>query len=198
MFENIYLLSFLVVYILIVFILPSVRVKRKTGINPYVFKNTDSAHDFLGKVSAPITSLIFIVALVNLVYPTGLQYFAPFMWLEISLLKYVGFVIIHLALLWIIVAQVQISNSWRVGIDHSAKTELKTSGLFSISRNPVFLGMLVTLTGVFLILPNAITLLVFVASTLLFQVQVRLEEEYLSKTHGENYLKYCQKTGRWF
>ncbi len=198
MFEKIYIISFLVVYFLIVFIVPSVRVKRKTGLNPYVFKNTDSAHDFLGKVSAPITSLIFIVALVNLLYPAGLQYFAPFAWLEISILKFAGFALIHLALLWIIIAQVQMSNSWRVGIDHSAKTELKTNGLFSISRNPVFFGMLLSLAGVFLILPNAITLLVFVSSTLLFQVQVRLEEEYLTKTHGENYLHYCQKTGRWF
>lgn len=198
MVENIYILSFLVVYFLIVFVLPSVRVKRKTGINPYVFKNTDSAHDYLGKVSAPITSLIFIVALVNLFYPVGLQFLAPFSWLQISILKYTGFAIIHLALSWIVIAQVQMSNSWRVGIDHSAKTELKTSGLFSVSRNPVFLGMLFTLAGIFLIIPDAITLLVFVSSTLLFQVQVRLEEEYLYKTHGENYLNYCQKTGRWF
>lgn len=197
MIENIYIVSFLTLYFLIVFIIPSVRVKHKTGINPYVFKNTDSAHDFLGKVSAPITSLIFIVALVNLIYPRALQYFAPFKWLEISILKYAGFAIIHLALLWIIIAQVQMSNSWRVGIDHSAKTELKTNGLFSVSRNPVFLGMLVTLAGIFLIFPYAITLLVFVASTLLFQVQVRLEEEYLYKVHGESYLDYSQKVGRW-
>lgn len=194
----VYVLVFLIIYFLVVFVIPSVRVKRKTGINPYVFKNTDSAHDYLGKVSAPITSLIFIVALVNLIYPEGLHYFAPFEWLEISILKYSGFVIIHLTLIWIIVAQVQMSNSWRVGIDHSAKTDLKTNGLFSVSRNPVFLGMLVTLAGIFLIFPNAITLLVLVSSTLLFQVQVRLEEEYLYVTHGENYLNYCQKTGRWF
>ncbi len=198
MFEKIYLLSFLVVYFLIVFVVPSVRVKRKTGINPYVFKNTDTAHDFLGKVSAPITSLIFIVSVVNLAYPAGLHYFAPFTWLEIPILKIAGFAIIHLALLWIVVAQIQMSNSWRVGIDHNAKTELKTNGLFSVSRNPVFLGMFVTLAGVFLIIPNAITLLTFVASTLLFQVQVRLEEEYLKGIHGEPYRNYCQKTGRWF
>ncbi len=198
MFEKIYLLSFLVVYFLIVFVVPSVRVKRKTGINPYVFKNTDTAHDFLGKVSAPITSLIFIVSVVNLFYTTGLHYFAPLTWLGIPLLKITGFAIIHLALLWIVVAQIQMSNSWRVGIDHNAKTELKTNGLFSVSRNPVFLGMLVTLAGVFLIIPNAITLLTFVASTLLFQVQVRLEEEYLKGIHGEPYRNYCQKVGRWF
>jgi len=197
MVTSIYIVGFLVLYFLIVFILPSIRVKRKTGINPYVFKNTESAHDFLGKVSAPITSLIFIVALVNLLYPEGLLYFAPFAWLEISILKYSGLVIIHLALFWIIIAQIQMSNSWRVGIDHSAKTELKTNGLFSVSRNPVFLGMLVTLAGVFLIFPNAITLLVFVSSTLLFQVQVRLEEEYLNSVHADTYLHYCTKVHRW-
>ena len=197
MITKIYIVAFLILYFLIVFITPSIRVKRKTGINPYVFKNTDSAHDFLGKVSAPITSLIFIVALVNLFYPEGLQYFALFTWLEISILKYTGFAFIHLALLWIIVAQVQMSNSWRVGIDHSAKTELKTNGLFSVSRNPVFLGMLVTLAGIFFILPNAITLLVATVSVMLFQVQVRLEEEYLSKTHANTYIVYCKKVRRW-
>jgi protein-S-isoprenylcysteine O-methyltransferase Ste14 len=197
MVTSIYTLGFLVLYFLVVFVIPSVRVKRKTGINPYVFKNTDSAHDFLGKVSAPITSLIFIVALVNLFYPEGLQYFAPFTWLEISILKYTGFAFIHLALLWIIVAQVQMSNSWRVGIDHSARTELKTNGLFSISRNPVFLGMLVTLAGIFFILPNAITLLVATVSVMLFQVQVRLEEEYLSNIHADKYITYCKKVRRW-
>ena len=197
MITKIYIVAFLILYFLIVFIIPSVRVKRRTGINPYVFKNTESAHDFLGKVSAPITSLIFIVALVNLFYPKGLQYFAPFTWLEISILKYAGFAFIHLALLWIIVAQVQMSNSWRVGIDHSAKTELKINGLFSVSRNPVFLGMLVTLAGVFLVFPNAITLLVFVSSTLLFQVQVRLEEEYLKSVHTNIYMHYCTKVCRW-
>jgi protein-S-isoprenylcysteine O-methyltransferase Ste14 len=90
------------------------------------------------------------------------------------------------------------SNSWRVGIDHSAKTELKTNGLFSVSRNPVFLGMLSTLAGIFLIFPNAITMLTLVSSILLFQVQARLEEEYLKNTHGETYLNYCQNTDRWF
>jgi protein-S-isoprenylcysteine O-methyltransferase Ste14 len=194
---KIYLAIFLTLYFLIVFIIPSVRVKHKTGVNPYVFKNTDSAHDFLGKVLAPVTSLIYIVALINLIYPNVLQYLATFSWLEISSLKYSGFALIHIALLWIIVAQVQMSYSWRIGIDHSSKTELKTNGLFSVSRNPVFLGMLITLVGIFLILPNSITLLVVVVSTMLFQVQVRLEEEYLYKTHSEMYIEYCRKVNRW-
>ncbi len=194
---TIYLPAFLAIYFFIVLVIPTVRVKRRTGINPYVFKNTDSAHDYLGKISAPISLMVLMVTLTNLIYPDGLEYMAPFIWLELSLLRTIGFLVIHVALVWIIVAQIQMSDSWRVGIDKAAKTELKTNGLFSVSRNPVFLGMLVTIAGVFLIIPNALTLLAFVVLTLLFQVQVRLEEEYLTKTHGEIYAAYCTKTSRW-
>jgi len=197
MLEKMYVFVFLLLYFIIVFIFPTVRVKRKTGINAYVFNNTDSLQDYIRKVLTLINFIVFFIVLVNL-FPLVYQYFIPVKWLEISILKYIGFIIIHLALLWIVMAQVQMSNSWRVGIDLSTKTELKTNGLFSVSRNPVFLGMLVTLIGILFILPNAITLLVFVVTTLLFQVQVRLEEEYLAKTHGKTYLNYCKKVGRWF
>jgi len=198
MIVNIYIVVFLLFYFLIVFIFPSIRVKYRTGVNPYVFKNSESAHDFLGKVSVPITSLIFIVAIVNLIFPKALEYFGSFTWLNIPSLKYAGLVLMHFSLIWIVIAQMQMNNSWRVGIDPITKTELKTDGLFSISRNPVFLGMIITLVGMFLSIPNAVTLLVSVVTTLLFQVQVRLEEEYLRKVHGDAYITYSQKVSRWF
>lgn len=192
-----YIVAFLFLYFIFVFIYPTIRVKRKTGINAYVFNNTDSLQDYIRKVLTLINFLVFFIALVNL-FPLIYQYLIPVKWLEISIIKYTGFIFIHLAFLWIVIAQVQMSNSWRVGIDLSTKTELKTKGLFSVSRNPVFLGMLITLAGLFLILPNAITLLVFVSSTWIFQIQVRLEEEYLAKKHGKPYIDYCKKVGRWF
>lgn len=195
--EKIYIVVFLVLYFIIVFIYPTIRVKRKTGIIAYVFSNTDSLQDYIRKVLTLINFLVFFMVLVNL-FDLVYQYLMPVNWLEISIIKYTGFILIHIALLWIVIAQVQMGNSWRVGIDLSTKTELKTKGLFSVSRNPVFLGMLITLTGIFLILPNAISLLVLVTTTLIFQVQVRLEEEYLAKKHGKPYIEYCKKVSRWF
>ena len=197
MLEKIYIVAFLFLYFIFVFIFPTIRVKRKTGINAYVFNNTDSLQDYIRKVLTLINFLVFSIVLVNL-FPLVYQYLIPVRWLEISILKYTGFILIHLAFLWIVIAQVQMSNSWRVGIDLSTKTELKTKGLFSFSRNPVFLGMLITLAGIFLILPNAISLLVLVTSTLIFEIQIRLEEEYLAKKHGKPYVEYCKKVGRWF
>jgi protein-S-isoprenylcysteine O-methyltransferase Ste14 len=49
----------------------------------------------------------------------------------------------------------------------------------------------------FLILPNAATLSLFVASEILIGVQVRLEEAHLRETMGQPYLDYCARVGRW-
>ncbi len=50
MLENIYIVVFLFLYFIVVFIFPTVRVKRKTGINAYVFNHTDSLLDYIKKV----------------------------------------------------------------------------------------------------------------------------------------------------
>ena len=88
-------------------------------------------------------------------------------------------------------------NSWRIGFDQEKKTEFIQTGLFRISRNPMFLGVRINLLGFFLILPNAATLVVFVLGDALLQIQVRLEEDYLAKQHGVLYEEYKQKTARW-
>ena len=87
--------------------------------------------------------------------------------------------------------------SWRVGIDRTNQTTLIRRGPFALSRNPIFLGMRVSLLGLFLVLPNAVTLSVLIAGEVLMQVQVRLEEQHLSQMHGQAYTEYCQQVRRW-
>ncbi len=99
-------------------------------------------------------------------------------------------------------------NPYRLGKTDSAhdfvgvlfrllKSQLVSEGVFKISRNPIFLGMRINLLGLFLILPNAVTLTVLVLGDTLMQIQVRLEEEYLTRTHGQNYEQYRRQTRRW-
>jgi protein-S-isoprenylcysteine O-methyltransferase Ste14 len=95
-----------------------------------------------------------------------------------------------------VIAQVHIKNSWRIGIDTNTKTDLITTGLFSISRNPIFFGVIVTLFGLFLVTPNALTLLFLILGYIIIQIQIRLEEEFLTKEHGEKYLEYKRKVRR--
>jgi protein-S-isoprenylcysteine O-methyltransferase Ste14 len=57
--------------------------------------------------------------------------------------------------------------------------------------------MRLMLVGMFLILPSAAMLVMLVAGELLIQIQVRLEEEFLTRVHGESYLSYKQQVHRW-
>src|SRR5947209_18612591 len=44
-----------------------------------------------------------------------------------------------------VLAQLHLGASWRIGIDEGAKPGLVTDGLYRFCRNPIFFGMFVTL-----------------------------------------------------
>jgi protein-S-isoprenylcysteine O-methyltransferase Ste14 len=52
--------------------------------------------------------------------------------------------------------------------------------------------------GLFLVLPNAFTLLVIALSTVSINTQIRLEEEFMLNEFGEHYKQYQSKVNRWF
>ena len=54
-------------------------------------------------------------------------------------------------------AQFDMGASWRIGVPRNEANPLVTQGLFRLSRNPIYLGMLIALAGIFLIAPNAVT-----------------------------------------
>ena len=61
----------------------------------------------------------------------------------------------------------------------------------------IFLGVILTFLGLFLILPNILTAIILFVGVISIQIQVRLEEEYLLLVHGKIYKEYCQKVKRW-
>jgi len=99
--------------------------------------------------------------------------------------------------LWTVLAQRQMGVSWRIGVDQSRRTDLVARGLFRVSRNPIFLGMIVTLAGLFLVLPSTATLVIAVLGIVTIGVQVRLEEAHLLEIHGAAYAEYKRRVPRW-
>lgn len=191
-----YLPVFLTAYLLITFVLPSVRVHKQTGINPVTFGKSDNAHDYIGTVMKVLTGLLIIAVLLFSFSTVAYNYLNPFKYLQQEWLTYTGLVLVHAALIWIVVTQSHMKQSWRIGIDEKNKTSLVTNGLFGISRNPIFLGMIISTAGLFLILPNALTFLVAAASYIVIQIQIRLEEEHLLKQHGTAYKEYKRTVRR--
>lgn len=193
---NYYLPLFLLAYLVITFILPSVRVYKKTGINPVTFGKSDNAHDYIGTIMKVLTGLLVIAVLLFALSANTYKYLNPIFFLQIDWLKYTGLIIIHASLIWIVIAQHHMKQSWRIGIDEKNKTELITNGLFGISRNPIFLGMIISTIGIFLIIPDTLTFFVVVTSYIVIQIQIRLEEEFLIKQHGTVYTAYKERVRR--
>jgi len=196
-FLKFFLPVYLVLYFTIALFWRSFMVWQTTRVIPYVFGKTDNVHDFVGLLFRLTLLSCALVIGVYSFWADGYPYLAPIRWLEYTSLVYLGLGLLLLSFFWTFSAQAKMGNSWRIGIDTAHKTELVQSGIFKFSRNPVFLGMRLTLLGLFFILPNAPTFAIFLIGGMLMQIQVRLEEEFLAKTHGEAYQEYCMQTRRW-
>lgn len=164
--------------------------------NPFVFKGSDSAHDFIGRVTKALFGLVVAVVVIHAFIPSVYQYLMPLPWLERPWVRWTGVILLLASLIWTLLAEAQLGDSWRIGIDYEHRTKLVHRGVFRLSRNPIFLGMLVTLLGLFLIIPNVGTLITLVGIILL-GIQVRLEDEYLMTTHGNAYIEYRRNVRRW-
>lgn len=75
---------------------------------------------------------------------------------------------------------------------------LVTDGLYQISRNPMYLGFLITLFGLFILLgclsPLFVVVIFFVITD---QWYIEFEEAAMAKVFGDEYTKYKTKTRRW-
>jgi protein-S-isoprenylcysteine O-methyltransferase Ste14 len=188
---------YLIVYFTAAFVWRSYAVWKRTGINPVVFKGSDDAHDFIGRVSKILFAVVVLVVLVYTFFPSAYSFLLPIPWLGASWVRFTGWILLIASLGWTIAAQAQMGASWRIGIDSEHRTKLVRNGVFRISRNPIFLGLMTTLLGLFFVIPNAITFMTFVLGVVLINMQVRLEEEYLKTTHGDEYVSYIQRVRRW-
>jgi protein-S-isoprenylcysteine O-methyltransferase Ste14 len=77
-------------------------------------------------------------------------------------------------------------------------SSLQTSGIYAVSRNPMYLGLLFEYLGLALIFGNWWTLfLIPVLIALIHYRVIRPEERYLSRAFGESYSEYRKKVRRW-
>ena len=175
----------------------SYEVWKQTGVNPVLFKGSDSAHDFVGRIFKAVFAVIVAVVVIYAFIPNVYQYLMPIHSLERASIRSTGFILLLVSLIWTVAAQAQMGDSWRIGIDTEHRTKLVQTGVFRLSRNPIFVGMIVTLLALFLVIPNVGTLLTVLVGIILIGIQVRLEEEYLTSTHGDTYTEYRRNVRRW-
>lgn len=190
------LFAYFGLFFLLAFFWPTWRLWSRHKTKALVLSYDDSAHGLVGRwFRATLVAIPIILG--ALVAGVAVEALGRIAWIEGEVVRVVGWSILAASLIWILAAQAQMGRSWRIGIDAGGQPPLVKTGLFALSRNPIFLGMRFALLGLFLVLPTGATLAVLVLGEALMQIQVRLEEAHLSQTLGEEYEAYRGDTRRW-
>ena len=98
----------------------------------------------------------------------------------------------------VVVAQVQMGRACRVGVRQGDAPLFVRHGLFRHSRNPIFVGMIITGFGVSLTADRWWCWLALAIFTVTCAIQVRIEEAHLSASFGDDYATFQRRVPRWF
>lgn len=117
---------------------------------------------------------------------------------SIDWIKATGIILCYSSLLIFLWALISFGKSWRIGIDEKNSNDLITTGAFRYSRNPIFLFMDMYFTGIMLVYPTIIIILLTICSIIGIHFQILREEKFLSKKFDSIYLDYKRQTRRYF
>ena len=80
----------------------------------------------------------------------------------------------------------------------TGKHELRTGGIYKISRNPMYASFIFLNTATFLFLPSILLLVVMVYGMVVHHFIILGEEKFLEKEFGDEYLRYKSIVPRYF
>ena len=142
----------------------------------------------------------FVVALVVAVAGPLLQLsgaIAPLPGLQVEGIQIMGIALAVLGIVLTVWAQLDMGDSWRVGVDASETTPLVHTGMFGRVRNPIYTAMLTFDFGIALVTPNFVSITGLILAVTALELQVRrVEEPYLRDKHGAAYRGYTASVGR--
>lgn len=88
-------------------------------------------------------------------------------------------------------------DSWRAGIPENDKTTIVTDGIYSLSRNPAFLGFDLVYIGILFIFFNWTLFIFTIFSIFMLHLQILQEEKFLPTVFGHDYIDYSKRVCRY-
>jgi protein-S-isoprenylcysteine O-methyltransferase Ste14 len=147
-----------------------------------------------------IAGVGFVVALMVAVSAAILQranVIQPIRILTAVWIQVTGIAVAVIGIAATVYAQLEMGDSWRIGVDEQETTTLVHTGVFGRVRNPIYTAMFAFDLGIALVTPNLVACAGFILLVATIQLQVRrVEEPHLLRTHGDTYRAYTARVGR--
>jgi protein-S-isoprenylcysteine O-methyltransferase Ste14 len=173
----------------------------RRNINPIVLGGGKSGITFAFELLASVGMVVWMTEVLLRSFHFALHIFPSPVYVRVLdsfAAQVFGVVLVVLGLILLVVAYVSFGDSWRVGVDVKTPGPLVTTGIFAVSRNPIYVFLDLWFVGIFLITGTLVFLIFAVAAILALDWQVRQEERFLLELYGQPYRDYCGRTGRYF
>jgi len=144
----------------------------RTTIHPFVF--------YSGKLSGYLTWVLLGLDRLGVRAVPGLH---------ALVLDYLSYTLLVVAAIFIVSGLVSLGKSTRLGLP-TGQTELKTRGVYRVSRNPMYVGFDALTLAAILGTGNPVVLVLGVYSMVVYHFIIAGEERYLSSVFGMAYAQY--------
>jgi protein-S-isoprenylcysteine O-methyltransferase Ste14 len=175
--------------------------RSRTGVNPIAigrgkkgFQLVFELYSFLGLIVWIFEMLLRSLHSRFWIFPSTLHV----QLIDSPIAKVMGGLLVTLGLMLFALAFYSFGNSWRVGFDTKTPGALVTSGVFAMSRNPIYLFLDLWFIGVFLINGTLVFLIFALLALAHLHYQIVREEKFLDELYGQPYRDYRAKTARYF
>lgn len=156
--------------------------------------NTDSAHKSRWEIAEVVFGVPFLASI-------ALQFFIPFS-LPQGIIRQalipVGIVLIMTGIGVVVSARREFARYGQPTDPGHPTSKIVKTGMFSVSRNPLYLGACILLLGIALVLNMLWSIVMLLLSVALCHyVLIIPEEKYLAAKFGEEYQEYTRTVRRW-
>lgn len=148
---------------------------------------------FFGLIVWLIEVLSFALHSRIRILPQTIQY----QMFDVLAAKIAGAILVTSGFIVFVLAFFNFGDSWRMGIDRKTPGSLVTTGIFAISRNPIYVFFGLWFIATFLINGTAVFLAFAFLAIAVLHWQILREEKFLTKRHGEAYQRYLERTPRY-
>lgn len=144
------------------------------------------------KLLPPVWFLLSIIVMI------GLHCWLPVKHLFFQPINYLGIVAVASGIVIILACASLFRQKQTTIVPFQESSYLLQEGLFNYSRNPIYLGMIITLIGVWIILGSLTPVFIIPTFTWLIQEMfIKEEEKMLEEKFGASYQEYQANVRRW-
>jgi protein-S-isoprenylcysteine O-methyltransferase Ste14 len=157
--------------------------------------NVDSAHKNVWAIGEVVFGIPFLIGI-------ALQFVFPFSFLQgiaRQILALVGIALMVTGIGLIVMARREFNQYGQPTDPGHPTSKIVKTGIFSISRNPLYLGCVISLFGIALAINIFWILVALLVSVIVCHyVLIIPEEKYLAAKFGKEYGEYTNTVRRWF